>query len=1081
MPYGTISYSKNNDIELGIKEVEYSEEYKEWLKLNEEEKKYVLEPYKYDIKEEKNSDYLNTMDNVFKISTLLGETLSSRYSLQDVIPDNVTIKNQMRTGGCWAFSAIGDLESNLAILDKKNSKPVTIYDYSERHMVYSLIRSPFKDGKINENGFNKNIEGGSYLESLVYLTNGSGAIPEEEMPFENNEDTIDISEIKNKTLCTTLLDAKPWKNPKTEQERMATITKIKQNISNYGGIIAGIASPKEENDEYYNVKTAALYHNDTNNKIGHSILIIGWDDNYNKSNFNSKNQPKNNGAWIIKNSWGTDNGDHGYIYVSYEDIYIYTQLFNIEKAVSTKKYNNIYQNDILGPSNEIKLNDQYIYLANVFSRNVNKQETLNAISVYAPENYNNCVVYVNTSGNSKAPNDIVKAKLKAGDSQNITIGYHTLEFAEPIKLTGNSFMVMIGIDNSSKQDKTIALESKSNVYSIKDEYTKNAIVNEGESFITNGDNIKVNKWTDCAKLSSIKSSLPDGNLCIKAFTLDNTPQTPVSLTKIEIYQEPNKNFYKQNEEKLDLTGGNIKAIYNNGTIKYIDMTNQDVSVQGFDNTKIGQQTITLTYCGKTTSFNITIIKNVTLTSIEVFKKPTKLQYIKLKEKLNLKGGIIKAIYSDNSTSQIYMTNKDVSVKGYDNTKIGQQTITLTYHGKKTSFNVEVVNSNNVTVSKIEIGTKPSKLEYKQNKEELDLTGGTIVITYSDNSTKNIAMTDKSVSVEGFDNTKVGIQTITLTYNGKITTFDIKIIKEEEEKKETTLEKIEVSSNPTKLEYKQNEEKLDLTGGVIKATYSDLTTKNIAMSDQSIAVQGFNNTKVGMQTITLVYYNKTTTFDIEIIENVKAKPISSNFDNTVASITNAEVYVFTDASKESYTEATIKITNIQLGDKDDTYQYEYYISSTQGDDNIDASNWTNVQSQNIVNENDGTYSLILNLNSKTLSYLKKDTNILSSLFIYLKETAKIDDNSATVIKTIKTNINCNVMGNLDGEEVGTLDDLLNKINKTTETNISSDSKKDSTTANTILPQTGTLPVAILITIILLAIGMFSYYKFKNIDK
>ena len=42
--------------------------------------------------------------------------------------------------------------------------------------------------------------------------------------------------------------------------------------------------------------------------LNHAVVIVGWDDNYDKSNFLQK--PKNNGAFLVRNSWGTN--DHGY-------------------------------------------------------------------------------------------------------------------------------------------------------------------------------------------------------------------------------------------------------------------------------------------------------------------------------------------------------------------------------------------------------------------------------------------------------------------------------------------------------------------------------------------------------------------------------------------------------------------------------------------------------------------------------------------------------------------------------------------------------------------------------------------------
>ena len=74
----------------------------------------------------------------------------------------------------------------------------------------------------------------------------------------------------------------------------------------------------------------------------HEVCIVGWDDNYAKENFNEQLRPTIDGAWLVKNSWGSEtdasaddlgnvvnsapwgivdeNGKHtGYFWLSYQD------------------------------------------------------------------------------------------------------------------------------------------------------------------------------------------------------------------------------------------------------------------------------------------------------------------------------------------------------------------------------------------------------------------------------------------------------------------------------------------------------------------------------------------------------------------------------------------------------------------------------------------------------------------------------------------------------------------------------------------------------------------------------------------
>lgn len=140
---------------------EYTPEYKNWLNLSDEEKEKTVMPAMYKVTNASTtSDYLKDMNNLSKFITLVGSSLESRYSLKDVIPENTTIKNQMDTNSCWAFSATGALESTLALKDHKNSQNTRIYDYSERHMVYATTRAGFLNNKINKFGHTKNANDG---------------------------------------------------------------------------------------------------------------------------------------------------------------------------------------------------------------------------------------------------------------------------------------------------------------------------------------------------------------------------------------------------------------------------------------------------------------------------------------------------------------------------------------------------------------------------------------------------------------------------------------------------------------------------------------------------------------------------------------------------------------------------------------------------------------------------------------------------------------------------------------------------------------------------------------------------------
>ena len=109
----------------------------------------------------------------------------------------------------------------------------------------------------------------------------------------------------------------------------------------------GVSVDIKVNENTFNRETWAHYYDGYMGTTPHGVCIVGWDDDYPASNFNKT--PPGNGAWIVKNSWGSqtdlipdglvapdgttkdanagdwgivdENGLHtGYFYLSYYDL-----------------------------------------------------------------------------------------------------------------------------------------------------------------------------------------------------------------------------------------------------------------------------------------------------------------------------------------------------------------------------------------------------------------------------------------------------------------------------------------------------------------------------------------------------------------------------------------------------------------------------------------------------------------------------------------------------------------------------------------------------------------------------------------
>ena len=649
---------------ISFKKVEYSENFSNWLKLSDEEKKNTIAPRMYDV------PFTNILStSPFRRFKMLRSSIAdTKYSLKDYIPDNLSIRNQYNTNSCWAFATLSSLETNLALTDYKNGLTShKVYDFSERHMNY-FNSDVFANNQINKEGYKRSASaGGNWFNAISYLTNGGGAINETDMPFENNSNLINLSEIQNKTVTSQVHDTIDFANYNTLTPDKAIEVKnqIKQHIQNYGAVYANIHGNSSSSIGFtcYNDSTGAKFCDSTIlHPIDHAVSIVGWDDNYSIDNFAEGAKPLSAGAWIIRNSWGEreehdlldfkrevfelfkdnfisigcdapekipnefftnlgytieDNmvykaiGDNGFIYVSYEDSNVSGSLFGITKASSTVNYDNIYQYDKFYPAGLVEFESSQLILCNVFDKKSSAQEFLTQVSLFCPETYT-CKVFVNPNGTSVASNDMKEVALKSGKTETLSMGYHSLELATPIEITGNNFAVAVAIQ-STRNETSIQLECKPNFASVFD----NVKLETNKCFIGSGNNIETAEWCDLSKLSDLSSELINGDSSLKAFTT-NKPQTTY-LTNIEVTTPPTKTSYFEGEN-FDKSGMVVKAHYSDNTSKVLD--NSSYNITNGNNLKANQTIVTITYENKTTNLPITVKTKPSSSLPDDDKKPS---------------------------------------------------------------------------------------------------------------------------------------------------------------------------------------------------------------------------------------------------------------------------------------------------------------------------------------------------------------------------------------------------------------------------------------------------------------------------
>ena len=262
-------------------------------------------------------------------NTISVDTIPKRFDLRDwgwVSP----VKNQGWMGACWTFGMTGTLESSLL-------KATGIAaDLSENNMQDTML-------KYSTYGLTSMFEGGGNIASVGYLLSWLGA-------FTQDADTYDEMG-KLSPLITTNQDIHIQDVMFTPNKEIPNGTQLKLAILKYGSIDISYNGQSTYNEvtPYYNPETYAQYVNDSSIQPNHAVSIVGWDDNFSKEKFGIT--PPGDGAWIVKNSWGTDFGENGFLYVSYYDQSLLKSLNVISYATSiiienTVPYNKNYQYDM---------------------------------------------------------------------------------------------------------------------------------------------------------------------------------------------------------------------------------------------------------------------------------------------------------------------------------------------------------------------------------------------------------------------------------------------------------------------------------------------------------------------------------------------------------------------------------------------------------------------------------------------------------------------------------------------------------------------------------------------------------------
>ena len=468
-----------------------------------------------------------------------------------------SVKNQNPYGTCWTFAATASIESNMikqGLINPDTNAPTnTSIDLSEYHLAwFSFTNSYDAMGMINAdssepNGSNYLNQGGNGMLATHTLMRWEG-------PASEHTSALAYSRVSTSGLSSSY--AYNYNSVHVEDAIWIpgdNIDAIKRAIMEYG---AGSIN-YYHNTTYLNNRTNALCFKQTVSQSSssfcwpnHAVTLVGWDDNYPKSNFNAAYGPSNDGAWIIKNSWGSSVFDQGYFYLSYEDSSALSDSCYFFKVASTDNYDYNYQYD--GTSNFVSYlaATNGTQIANVFT--ANGSETLKAVALnvfdegvsYTLDVYRNPVSASNPTSGEKVATQTGALEFP---------GYFTIPLNTPVHLAaGDRFAVVFTLsapaDASGNTGIHIPYDATASI-----SWMKWTHANRGDtSFYRNAGGA----WTDCPN---------NGDFRIKAYTDDyvytvtysvsaasnNNAYGTVSVSGSDIIAVPAAGYYVSGCEILD--------------------------------------------------------------------------------------------------------------------------------------------------------------------------------------------------------------------------------------------------------------------------------------------------------------------------------------------------------------------------------------------------------------------------------------------------------------------------------------------------------------------------------------------------